>query len=225
MSMMMVQPYRYAPPSGGSFQFDGVNDYLELGSAAISNAPLTLACFFKPNAAPDANGLVSLSSGSTARYSLENVNAAQSTLKASSVNSSGTVRSATGAAWTAGAWNHGAGTLTSSASKCFINGTGGSAGLSAHNLTGLLSKTTIGCSYSAGSRFNFFDGLLAQVAIWSMVLSDAEIASLAAGTLPSAVQAGNLVFYAPLTGGTAIDTITGNPLTVSGAVSSADAPF
>lgn len=64
------------------------------------------------------------------------------------------------------------------------------------------------------------DGEIAEVAVWSRQLDDAEVALLAAGFAPSFVQRG-LVFYAPLFNGTAddeVDIIGGRTLVETGTV-------
>lgn len=64
-----------------------------------------------------------------------------------------------------------------------------------------------------------FDGEISQIALWSSALVASDFASLAAGTLPTSVQAGTLIYYLPVntgsspelpTVGTAQGTITGS---------------
>lgn len=45
---------------------------------------------------------------------------------------------------------------------------------------------------------NFFDGRIAEVAIWSRALSDTQIVALSQGFIPPAVEMNGLFFYAPL---------------------------
>jgi hypothetical protein len=49
-----------------------------------------------------------------------------------------------------------------------------------------------------GGDASFFDGLLAEAAIWNAALTDDEVASLAQGFKPSRVRPQSLQFYAPI---------------------------
>jgi len=61
-----------------------------------------------------------------------------------------------------------------------------------------LVETVIGReAISLGQAGRNFDGLISRVAIWSTVLSDAEMASLYNGTSPLSIQLSNLVCYWP----------------------------
>jgi hypothetical protein len=44
----------------------------------------------------------------------------------------------------------------------------------------------------------YFDGKVAEAAIWSAALTDAEVASLGKGVSPRLIRPQSLVFYAPL---------------------------
>lgn len=70
---------------------------------------------------------------------------------------------------------------------------------------------------TANTPTALFAGLIAEVGIWSVVLSDDEIASLANGVAPIKVRPQSLVFYSPMIrnvqdvrGGLAL-TQTGSP--------------
>jgi hypothetical protein len=215
-----------APPVGKSFSFNGTSNYMELGSPAVTTTPCTFAAWFNASALVDAQQVVTVG-GSTARLGINDSGTATDKMAAYTNNTTLTQRVANApTTYSTGAWYHVAGVFASDTSRtCYQDGVAGTANTLSHTLT-TVTKTTIGMRYSSGSRGQFFSGKIAHVAIWNIALSDAEIASLATpGTLPSSIQSGNLVFYAALTGGVAVDSVSATALTVSGATSSTDGPF
>lgn len=75
---------------------------------------------------------------------------------------------------------------------------------------------TIGCLFYSGSPVQVMNGLISELGIWNVVLTDAEIASLAAGFTPDQIRPQSLQFYAPLVrdlidvrGGRAITNVNG----------------
>ena len=74
---------------------------------------------------------------------------------------------------------------------------------------------------------NPINGLVAHIAIWNIVLSDSDIASILTN-LPSSIQPANLQEYWPLTTGASPEPslgILGNSLTVTGTSFAADDPY
>ena len=61
----------------------------------------------------------------------------------------------------------------------------------------------------------YFSGRIAEVALWSTILTVGEMEALAAGTSPLSIRPSNLAFYAPLIGNTT-DVISGQTLSASG---------
>jgi hypothetical protein len=97
-------------------------------------------------------------------------------------------------------WAHVAAVVTpSSRQEIFVNGASGAVKTSSV-LASIHSGTAplqIGQQFSNTVDFSF-DGLIAEVGIWSAALTAAEIASLAKGMTCDKVRPQNLVFYAPL---------------------------
>jgi len=107
--------------------------------------------------------------------------------------------SRTTAGYTANNWHHACGVYTSSASRtAYLDG--GNNATDTTILTGSLSLNAL----TVGGRFNngivglFFIGQIAEVGIWNVALTAAEIASLAKGMTCDKVRPQSLVFYAPL---------------------------
>lgn len=95
-------------------------------------------------------------------------------------------------------WNHLCGVFTSSTSRdIYLNGT--NVGNGTTNITPTVTETSIGATDQGASVGKFYDGQLAEIGIWTRVLTSAEITSLSQGFAPSTIPQ-NLVFYAPLIG-------------------------
>ena len=95
-------------------------------------------------------------------------------------------------------YHHAAGVSASSTDhRAFIDG--GSKGTSANTVTFPVGLTDlhVGAMLSQGSFSSFHSGNIAEVAIWNVALTDAEIAWLATGASPLTLthRIGNLVFY------------------------------
>jgi hypothetical protein len=105
-------------------------------------------------------------------------------------------------------WNHVAATfITTSSTAVFLNG--GNKGTDSRYClpSNSPNRTAIGANVrQSGYDWFEFDGYLAEFAIWNIVLTDPEIAVLAAGYSPLFVRPQNIVGYWPLIRkGSAID--------------------
>jgi hypothetical protein len=67
------------------------------------------------------------------------------------------------------------------------------------------------------SPVNWFDGKLAEVAVWDVALSDADAVTLAGGTPASSVSGADCLFYADLRSN-AVDLIAAATITNNGSV-------
>jgi hypothetical protein len=94
-------------------------------------------------------------------------------------------------------WNHGCGVFTSATNReLFLNGA--SVGTSTVSAEPTVSLLKIGARTSSGSVGNFMQDDIADVGIWNVALTAAEIASLADGMTCDKIRPQSLVFYAPL---------------------------
>jgi hypothetical protein len=106
---------------------------------------------------------------------------------------------ATSAGYSASTWTHAASTFSGTAPmalKAFING--GSSGSASTNYNPSLTHIAIGALRVNSSTFSPTAGSIAEVGVWSAILTDGEIASLAKGMTCDKVRPQSLVFYAPL---------------------------
>jgi hypothetical protein len=98
------------------------------------------------------------------------------------------------------AWNHGCGVFTSTASRTvYLNGANAvtQSSTNAPN-TADINAVYIGTQLTSNSFVNYFEGDIAEVGIWNVALTAAEVASLAKGMTCDKIRPQNLVFYAPL---------------------------
>jgi hypothetical protein len=166
------------------------NQYLVTSSTPVTSTPLTMACWGIKNLATEGRELVGLvDSAGSDRIVLGFVNTGIAARVNTAVANAGTN--------TLGVWRHAAGVFASSTSRtAYANG-----GAGATNTTDV-TATAIN-SISIGARgispvINYHDGLIAEVGIWDVALTAAEIASLAAGVTCDKVRPQSLRFYAPL---------------------------
>jgi hypothetical protein len=78
-----------------------------------------------------------------------------------------------------------------------------------------IDTTTIG-AIQTSTVGGYFDGSIAEAAVWSAALTDAEVATLAEGYSPLLVRPGSLVAYWPLIRDTDDDIVGGYSLTANG---------
>jgi hypothetical protein len=208
-----------------SYDFDGTDDYIQLGGATTYAPPLTLSCWFNPDVVP-ASGirtLISLSeatvggsSGTTLNHSvLLLINSSQTLVARAAVNN-GNSSSLSTNTWSTGTWSHALGRFTSASNRiaCLdgVIGTNSGASRAATNLDNLLMGRASGGTYAGNNPFN---GKLAEVAVWAATLADDEVVALSKGAKASSIRPGDLVYYQPLVRESS-DVMSSEPVTVSG---------
>jgi hypothetical protein len=189
------------------------------GSPPVTVAGFTVAVFVKATTIVDA-GIVCIGSGSNAQFLELRVNSAGDVI-VSQFDGTSENRARLNGFLTAGAKTHLAGVFTSNSSRAlYINGALQSTDTNVCSANTGLDTLTVGCTYRSGTRANFFDGVIAEVAYWSAALTADEIASLSKGFSPGLVRPQSLVAYYPLIGNNSPEpdrSRTSSPLTVSGA--------
>ncbi len=205
--------------------FDGANpDYFSGSTTVITAAPFTVAGWGRVNTAATRNIMWALAaSGFPSRYYLLSfLNAADGQevrFRAEQEPFNPAFADST-TSYTVGKWHHLCGVEVTSSSRCvYLDGAGKGtnalpeipAGVNLMAL-GILDRGTAGTAQP-------FDGDIAHVALWDVALTDAEVASLAAGVSPLAIRRDSLVAYFPLGGqsperdivGELVMTTTGSP--------------
>ena len=180
-----------------SLVLNGTTQYLKRTSTPITDVPVTISCWFQSDSVTASQALASLEDGVNEFYLLQAAGAiAGDPVRAMSY--SGTWRvAATTTGYSAGTWTHALGIFAADNDRrAFISG--GSKGTeSTAEDVAAASYIMVG-AYKASVPTGFFDGKLAELAMWNLALSDANAASLAAGVLPTAIEAANLIGYWPL---------------------------
>lgn len=186
-----------------SRDFNGTTGYLaDNTTAALSGVPATFAAWVRPDTVNAERTILSLHGGGSALWRIEMT--ATGKPLAQFRNDSGSTSNSTGATTLPTTrFSHVCGTFAANAApRIFLNGVAdAAAGSTPSNTTITVFRTSIGVLNRFGSGdIQFWDGLIAEAAIWSVVLSADEIAALAAGVPAYMVCPASLVFYCPVFG-------------------------
>jgi hypothetical protein len=176
-----------------AFFFNGTS-YIEATSTPITGAPFTMACWFKPNVQSQSASLIhmGLSSGS-ARFQMRTD--ANSLIFQTGGGGATTSASTPIETWNNPTWFHATAVAFSPISRfIYFNGGGKVQNTTSRTPAGI-NNTTIGAQIVGGTRDNFFNGDIAEPAIWNTTLTDDEILSLSKGFAPSLIRPTNLKFY------------------------------
>lgn len=175
------------------------SQYISGAIAVITGYPFTMFAWFNPNTAGVSNGILDFSNtasvvtnGYKFRADLTNV------LRYTTGDGTLTDAVSTSNNWSPATWQRGYHIGTSATARSILlNNTG--LGTGAVNLTATgLNTTVIGAFDTTGVKSLFFDGSIAHVAAWNIVLSANDLAALEAGFSPFWVQRANLKMYLPL---------------------------
>jgi hypothetical protein len=202
------------------------SNFLRYPSAILSAYPLTMAAWWWPTINTGGAALQSVLSvlNSTGadninQFKIGQSNGGVSFLAADSVSSNSAT---TGVNSTLNTWNHLCGVGTSATDRAmFLNG--------ANKATNATSRAPSGLDrVSAGKQDNAANNkvcdnasIIAECAIWNVALSDTEVAYLASGISPKAIQSAALVAYWPMIGdwNPENDLIAGQNFTINGTLS------
>lgn len=193
-------------------------------TASVAAAPLTISCWFNPvNLTSSQNLCYITNAGFTQYWGLTfdgaNANAQGDNVVLADANgSTGNWFGVSPTGGTANAWNHAAAVFTSATSRqAFLNGVGGTVNTTASG------TTTPSVTHIASlSTFSPINGSIAELGIWNVALTAAEILSLSKGVSPLLIRPNNLIRYWPLMGvGTETCRISGETLTVVGSMAKA----
>lgn len=163
------------------------------GIAAVTAAPLTMACWFRSSdvAGAVSKTLIALDDGASEFFLLR------------SASTTGACQAAVTGGHTAAAgnptlnqWSHFGAVFVSSTSRfAYHNGVAGAENTNAS--TPVVTQTHIGSVIG----IQFAAGDIAEAAIWGVALSASEMGLLAQGYAPSLIRPGSLLGYWPLSGG------------------------
>jgi len=171
-------------------------DYLYKPSPTVTAVPLTFSCWFNSDSDSETNYFVSLGDSSVTNHYFalwQNRNSLRATTRAlSAANSSTTTVSAS-------TWHHGAGVFATTSSRTvYLDGVAGSENTATKTPSSVDVLRIGSTGTSSPETNNAMKGKLAEVAIWNVALTAAEIATLAEGFLPTFIKPESLISYYPL---------------------------
>jgi hypothetical protein len=181
-----------------AYQFAAASSqYLSTPTAVVTGEPVTMACWYNRANASATYAFVSINS--TAATNFHTMLLGPANVLSIVSNNGSVVGVAAFSDTTTNTWNHGCGVVSSNASRTsFVNGLASNENTTTVNL-GSQNITTIGGRFAgAGVIGQLTNGLIAEVGIWNVALTQPEIASLAKGMTCDKVRPQSLVYYAPL---------------------------
>jgi hypothetical protein len=174
------------------------SQYLSTASSPASGTPMTIACWCKSEPVSRAAGAAAVSvgvNGGTQRNQL-NINNTNAQLFAE--GSAGSVLVADMPIGGNNVLFHYGGVFESATSRTgYVNGVAGTTNTTNIGSQNAANTITIGARWNT-TIGNFYNNDIAEVGVWNVALTAAEVASLAKGMTCDKVRPQSLVFYAPL---------------------------
>jgi hypothetical protein len=177
------------------------SQYLSTASAPASGTPMTIAGWIKASGTSGSDrilasvGVASATHRNQVQITTSGASNILQLFAVGATNNSGVVN---GPSSFSTDWTHLAGVFTSSTSRTpYVSGTAGTVGTVNIGTQNAANTATIGARWNT-TIGNFFSGAIAEVGVWNVALTAAEIASLAKGMTCDKVRPQSLVFYAPL---------------------------
>lgn len=187
---------------------DALSQYLEKAEAIVTAAPLTMACWFYDNdTSVDQHLMTITDTGSnTHEFSLA-LNRANPTTNVTFMgfDASASVATVSSAAWSANTWHHACG-VCAAVNDWRVYLDGGNKGTDTTSVTPAgLDTTDVGRRNRLTGGSRYMSGRIAEAAVWSAALDDAEVAALSKGICPLLIRPQSLVAYWPLFGNDATE--------------------
>ena len=181
-----------------AYDFNGTSQYLSC-SAPLTAPPLTFVCFAK-NASFTARVFFSIGqTNASSRYQMQinaNNNVILNCIWNSGSNSVLAETLSLSPAIAVNEWIHYGGVIQSSSNRSlYVRGILQAITTTPDSVATPFQTFTTGARVGPGA---YADSDIAEVGIWSVALTAAEIASLAKGMTPDKIRPQSLVFYAPL---------------------------
>ena len=191
---------------------DAQSEFMQREAAVVTGAPLTMACWYKTDAAATFQELMDVVDDSNAisnwfRLLLRGTGQVSFFCSEEGTGS----EHAEGGAYSAGVWQHVAGVAVSSALRTgYLNGSAGTPVTTDLTPTGI-DRTNVGAlvRVARSSVVGEMSGNILWPAIWNCALTDAEIRQLARGVRPTKIRPQNLVAFWPLQNDTQLRDVVG----------------
>lgn len=212
----------------GAENFDGSTAWAILGSAEITNEPVTFCAWVNTNSNTTTQIIYDLHDSAAAqnRHSVRVFMSSAGVISAQSSDGAAQSSSSTTGTLSNNTWHHACGVIASITSRTsYLDGTAGTEDTNSRD-TNTFNQTTIGVT-GGTTQIVPWNGEIAEVGVWNVALTTAEIASLAKGFVPTCIRRASLVSYYPMVRDTtsAKDIVTtATNLTFAGTVAVADHP-
>ena len=180
-----------------AYDFNGSSQYISGTISLPAITPLTLSAWCRPDGFTATRSVISVNNTSAnGRHVLYFDTAAK--LNAQTASGASAAQAVTTTTATASTWAHVAGVFSAANSRvAWLNGSASSAETTNIGLSSV-GTLAIGNTRVHPSWVTYFDGRIAEGAVWSAALSDSEIAALAKGVSPLLIRPQSLLYYAPL---------------------------
>jgi hypothetical protein len=179
------------------------SQYLETGSAVVAAPPFTVACWFNSDDIDTEQNLFWIGdkdvTGHWWRLVLRGATVGDPVRF--DIQSGGAIEvAATTTGYSANTWHHACGVTASTSSRAvYIDG--GSKGTNTNPAASPTApdRTSVG-RWATSSPGNYMSGMIAEVGVWNVALSDGDVAILAKGISPRLMRPASLVAYWPIIG-------------------------
>lgn len=177
--------------------FNGSTQLLRNSNAVVSVAPLTMACWFYATNVTTGNAYITIADSATdssywGLWGRGEVDDKVYCAQGDNVSPSFALTSTT---FSANTWHHAAAVFTSNSSRAvFLDGGGKGTDATTVGNPPSLDRTSIGILDRLNPVF-YHNGYVAEPAIWSAALTDAEVVSLALGYSPELIRPQSLIEY------------------------------
>lgn len=173
----------------------GSSQYLVVAATPITAAPLSVACRFRPSAANGTLFAIGDKDVTNEQWRLR-FNASSQAIWTAQTSAGEASATYTGATLSNGTWYSMVGVESSATSRVVYLDNGVSGANTTSRAPAGADNIYIGRQFGSGSP-NYLSGDIAEMGIWSVALTAADVAQLTAGYSPLMVRPDALVFYLP----------------------------
>lgn len=199
------------------------SQYLEVDASPVTAAPLTVSCWFRTTLTTSVDRVLTAlaNSGTTQDYFYLEQYAAE--IYAASASAAGQSFAGSASTVTTNTWTHAGAVYASASSRVtYLNGTVGTPETTSRTPVGI-NRISVGRTGSS-TPFGYHNGDIAEVAIWDVALSGADMTALAAGDSPMSLATEPVRYWRLKTDGDLTDLVGGAVLTANGATFSSANP-
>lgn len=188
-----------------AYDFNGTSAYIDFRTASPAlGPPYSIGCWFNADVNNAAQGIVSLQNASAGRNAHLAIDANGAVVARPRSGQAG--EAATTTTINTGTWYHGLATFTvngagtgTASRTIYLDGGNAVTNTSDVTIMDGLGIVNIGSRITgSAARSEYFNGRVAEVAVWSVALTADDAIALATGISPRLVRPDKLWFYAPL---------------------------